>query len=163
LPYLRAGANPFGFLRGYVQEEGFVESGARYFLLDFLRRLFPVPTTAFLILAGACLISIAIWWLIRPKTNVMDVARGALALIGCYLLLTTPRYAWYYAWVIPFLSLAPRAGWLYLTGASALLYLVWYTPLVYPQIPLWLGASIFVPALVWLAWERFNRRSEYRP
>ncbi len=162
LPYLGAGTNPFGFLRGYIQEEGFVQSGARYFLLDVFRRLVPIPTNVFLTLAAACLIGVAAWWLLRPKRDAVDVARGAAALIGCYLLLTTPRYAWYYAWLIPFLCLVPRAGWLYLTCASALLYLVWYTPLVYPQIPLWLGACIFLPAVVWLAWDRLSRRSEYR-
>jgi len=166
LPYLGAGTNLFGFLRGYIQEEGFVQSGARYFLLDALRKFLPIPTNAFLVLAAACLIGVAVWWLIRPKRDVVDVARGATALIGCYLLLTTPRYAWYYAWLIPFLCLVPRAGWLYLTCASALLYLVWYTPLVYPQIPLWLGACIFFPAIVWLAWDQFKefkgRHSEYR-
>ena len=162
LPYLGAGTNMFGFLRGYIQEEGFVQSGARYFLLDALRKVVSIPTIVFLILAAACLIGVAVWWLKRPKRDVVDVARGAAALIGCYLLLTTPRYAWYYAWLIPFLCLVPRAGWLYLASASALLYLVWYTPLVYPQIPLWLGACIFLPAVVWLAWDRLGRRSEYR-
>jgi alpha-1,6-mannosyltransferase len=162
LPYLGAGANLFGFLRGYVQEEGFVQSGARYLLLDALRKVLPIPTNIFLILAAAGLIGSALWWLARPKRDVADVARGALALVGCYLLLTTPRYAWYYACVVPFLCLVPRVGWLYLTCASVLLYLLWYTPLVYPQIPLWLGACIFFPAIVWSVSERLSRRSEYR-
>jgi hypothetical protein len=156
LPYLGAGTNLFGFLRRYIQEEGFVQSGARYFLLDVFRRLVPIPTNVFLIVAAACLIGVAVWWLTKPKRDVLDVARGAAALIGCYLLLTTPRYAWYYAWVIPFLCLVPRAGWLYLTCASALLYMVWYTPLVYPQIPLWLGSGIFIPAIAWLVWDGFK-------
>jgi alpha-1,6-mannosyltransferase len=162
LPYLGAGANLFGFLRGYVQEEGFIQSGARYFLLDALRKILPMPTNVFLILAAAGLIGIGLWWFIRPKRDVADVARGALALIGCYLLLTTPRYAWYYAWLVPFLCLVPRVGWLYLTCASVLLYLLWYTPLVYPQIPLWLGACIFFPVILWLAYDHLGRRSEYR-
>jgi alpha-1,6-mannosyltransferase len=166
LPYLGAGSNLFGFLRGYVQEEGFVQSGARYFLLEALRKLSPIPTNVFLIFAAACLIGVAVWWLIRPKRDVVDVARGAVALIGCYLLLTTPRYAWYYAWLVPFLCLVPRTGWFYLTCASGLLYLVWYTPLVYPQIPLWLGGAIFLPTVAWMAWDQFKefkgRRSEYR-
>ncbi len=153
LPYIGAGTNVFGFLRGYIQEEGFVQSGARYFLLDVSRRFVPLPTNVFLILAAACLIAVGVWWLVRPKRDVVDVARSAAALIGCYLLLTTPRYSWYYAWMIPFLCLVPRAGWLYLASASALLYLVWYTPLVYPQIPLWLGACIFLPAIACLVWD----------
>jgi hypothetical protein len=161
LPYLGAGSNLFGFLRGYIQEEGFAQSGARYFFLDALRRLLPIPTSVFLVLGAGCLIGVAVWRLIKPKRDVVDVARGATALIGCYLLLTTPRYAWYYAWLIPFLCLVPRAGWLYLTCASALLYLVWYTPLVYPQIPLWLGACIFLPVMAWLVWDRAKEFNLY--
>jgi alpha-1,6-mannosyltransferase len=162
VPYVGAGTKVFGFLEGYIEEEGFVQSGVRYFLLDALRTFLPIPTSVFLILAGAGLIAVAVWWLIRPKRDVFDVARAATALIGCYLLLTTPRYAWYYAWLVPFLCLVPRAGWLYVTCASALLYLVWYTPLVYPEIPIWLGACIFFPVIGWLAWDRLSRRSEYR-
>lgn len=162
VPYIGAGANLFGFLQKYIQEEGFVQSGARYFLLDALRTFLPIPTSMFLMLAAAGLIVVGVWWLIRRKRDVVDVARGAIALIGCYLLLTTPRYAWYYAWLVPFLALVPRTGWLYLTCASALLYLVWYTPLVYPEIPLWLGLCIFSPVIGWLAWDGLSRRSEYR-
>ena len=100
----------------------------------------------------------SIRWLLRAKLDAVDVAKAATALTGLYLLVTTPRYPWYYILMIPFLCLAPRTGWLYLTCASALLYLVWYTPLVYPGLPLWLGLSIYVPTVVWLAWERLKRR-----
>lgn len=160
VPYLGAGRNLFGFLNGYIEEEGFVHSGARYFALYVLRRLVAIPTEAFLIFAGTCLLTGLLWWCFKSKRNVVDVARGATAVIGLYLILTTPRYAWYYAWMIPFLCFAPRMGWFYLTCAPALLYLVWYTPLVYPEIPFWLGASIYVPTLAWLAWEHFKRRGE---
>ena len=77
-------------------------------------------------------------------------------MIGTFLLLTTPRYPWYYVWLVPFLCITPSVGWLYLTFGSVLLYLVWYTPLVYPDVPLWLGASLYFPTLGWLAWERFR-------
>jgi len=161
-PYWGAGGNLFAFVRGYIEEEGFVQSGARYFLLDAVRKVVSIPTDVFLIAGAACLMAVAIWQLLRVKRTASDLARGALALIGTYLLLTTPRYAWYYLWLVPFLCFAPRPGWLYLASASALLYLVWYTPLVYPEVPLWLGAGIYVPTLLWLAWEQFtgSRRSE---
>ena len=159
-PYLGAGKNLFGFLNGYIEEEGFVHSGARYFALYALRKLVGIPTGAFLIFAAACLLTGLLWWAFKLKRDTFDVARGATAVIGLYLILTTPRYAWYYAWMIPFLCFAPRTGWFYLTCAPALLYLAWYTPLVYPEIPLWLGAVIFVPTLAWLAWEYFKRRGE---
>jgi hypothetical protein len=155
-PYWSASSNLFAFLRGYIEEEGFVQSGARYFLLDAVRKVVSIPTDVFLVFAAACLMAVAVWWLLRVKRDASDVARGALALIGTYLLVTTPRYAWYYVWLVPFLCFAPSLGWLYLTCASVLLYLVWYTPLVYPEVPLWLGASLYVPALAWLAWKEFT-------
>ncbi|HEY3135460.1 MAG TPA: glycosyltransferase 87 family protein [Blastocatellia bacterium] len=150
-PYLSAGRNLFGFMRGYVEEEGFIESGARYFLLDLVRKLVWVPTNVFLVAAAVCLIAIALWVLMRAKRDAVDLARWSLLTIGAYLLLTTPRYPWYYAWIIPFLCLVPSSGMLYLTCASSLLYLVWYTPFVYPGLPPWLGTAIFGPTLILLA------------
>ena len=155
-PYWSAGANLFAFVRGYAEEEGFVQSGARYFFLDALREAVSIPTNVFLVFGAAVLVGVGVWRLALVKRDASDLARGALALIGTYLLLTTPRYAWYYVWLLPFLCFAPALGWLYLASASVLLYLVWYTPLVYPEAPLWLGVSIYVPALAWLAWERFG-------
>ncbi|MEK6409342.1 MAG: glycosyltransferase family 87 protein [Acidobacteriota bacterium] len=158
LPYAGAGSNVFGFLRGYIEEEGFIESGSRYFLLAAVRELIPVLTVGFLVVAAIAFAAATLWWALKKKLDACDVARGATTLIGLFLLVTTPRYPWYYVWIIPFLCLAPRIGWLYLTCASTLLYLVWYTPLVYPEIPLWLGACIYVPTLGLLAWEYSNLR-----
>jgi len=150
-PYLSAGRNLFGFMRGYVEEEGFIESGARYFLLDLVRKLVSVPTNVFLMAAAVCLIALALWVLMRTKRDAVDLARWSFLIIGAYLLLTTPRYPWYYAWIIPFLCLVPSSGMLYLTCASSLLYLVWYTPFVYPGLPPWLGTAIFGPTFILLA------------
>jgi hypothetical protein len=155
--YWGEGVNSFWFLRGYAEGEGFVQ-GARYFLLDLTRRLLSISTEAFVIFAAVLLIAVAAWQLMRVKRNSADVARGALTLIGTFLLVTTPRYAWYYVWLVPFLCFAPRLGWFYLSSGSVLLYLVWYTPLVYPGVPNWLGASIYLPTLAWLAWEGINSR-----
>ncbi|MFY9572524.1 MAG: glycosyltransferase family 87 protein [Blastocatellia bacterium] len=162
LPYLGAGRNVFGFLSRYIQEEGFVQQGGRYFLLELFRRLFPVPTVVFLILAAACILVVALWWLTRSKRDAVDISRGATAVIGLYLIITTPRYAWYYAWLVPFLCIFPRVAWLYLSCASALLYLAWYTPMVYPGIPLWLGCCIYVPAVALLVLEHWKRPGDSR-
>jgi hypothetical protein len=113
------------------------------------------------VIAAVCLMALAVWQFMRVKRNAADVARGALTLIGTYLLVTTPRYAWYYVWLVPFLCFAPRLGWFYLSCGSVLLYLVWYTPLVYPGVPGWLAAGIYLPTLAWLVWEGVSlRRSE---
>lgn len=158
LPYWNAGSNLFAFVRGYIEEEGFVHSGARYFFLELIRRILWVPTMVFVIFGLVLMTMVALRQLMKEKRDASDVARGSVALIGTYLLLTTPRYAWYYVWLVPFLCFASGLAWLYLTGASVLLYLVWYTPLVYPEIPGWLGISIYLPVLVWLLWGKYIRR-----
>jgi hypothetical protein len=154
LPYVGAGGNMFGFLDDYFKGEGFGDSGSRYFLLNLLREVIPIPTFAFLIPAASVFVALAVRQILMTKRDVVDLARGAIALVGAYLLLTTPRYAWYYVWLLPFLCIAPRVSWLYLTGAASLLYLVWYTPMVYPHIPLWLGAAIYLPTLTFLLWDQ---------
>lgn len=157
LPYLAAGSNLFGFVRGYFVEEGFGQSGSRYFLLTAVRKLIPLPTIVFLIVAAVVFTAACVRLSFMKNRHAVELARGASALIGLYLLVTTPRYSWYYILMIPFLCFAPSLGWLYLTCASVLLYLVWYTPLVYPGIPLWLGVCIYVPALVWQVSEHLKR------
>jgi len=164
VPYLSVGAGVLGSLGSEFRTEGFVEGGGRYFLLALFRRVLPLSTTAFLILSALMLVCIGVWWLLKQKKSAIDVARGALALIGPYLLITSPRYPWHYAWLIPYLCFAPRVGWMYLTGATVLLYLLWYTPLEYPDVPLWLGSAVYIPAMAFLAWKWWKgRTNEGRP
>jgi alpha-1,6-mannosyltransferase len=158
IPYLSVGRGVFGYLPNEFAEEGYVEGGTRYFLYSLIQKVAPLPTTVFIVLAALALLGCGLWWIVRRKRDATDIARGAIALIGLYLLLTTPRYPWYYAWIIPFLCFAPRAGWLYLTGATILLYLLWYIPNVYPHLPIWLGLSVYGPTLALLAWHYLRAR-----
>lgn len=152
LPYISAGGEVLGYLPGYLKEEGFVETGSRYFLLDLARKFADVPTAAYSVTAAAALIGLAIYFLLKEKRDGREVARAAVALIGLFLILSTPRYSWYTAWIIPFLCFAPCAGWLYLTGASVFLYFLWLIP-SYPNIPAWIGAAIYAPAVALLVLE----------
>jgi hypothetical protein len=153
LPYLTMGKGTVASLANEFNEEGFTGKGSRYFLLVLARHFAPVPTTIFLLVAALALIAFAIYLMLKIKRNAIDVARAAMTLIGLYFFLVTPRYHWYYAWVLPFLCFAPRLSWLYLTGATVLLYALWFTPLIYPEIPVWLGVSLFAPTLVLIIWE----------
>lgn len=154
VPYLLVGEDAAGSLEKEFNEEGFTGSGERYFLVVLLRQLVPVPTNLFLSVAVLALFSLCLWWLLQQKRTAADVARASAMLIGLYFFLTTPRYPWYYAWILPFLCFAPRLAWLYLTGATVLLYALWFTPLVYPEIPIWMGLAVFAPTLVFLLLER---------
>jgi hypothetical protein len=149
LPYLTVGERVVGFLFGYFQEEGFVDTGSRYFLLDLLKRVVHVPTEFYLVIAALSLILFVGWWLLRRAESPMHAIRGSLGAISLFLILTSPRYGWYAAWIVPFICFVPHIAWFYLTGASVFLYLLWLTP-SYPEVPLWLGAALYVPTAVLL-------------
>jgi hypothetical protein len=157
LPYLSVGSGVLGYLPGYLKEEGFVESGSRYFILNLARQIAAVPTWAYFILAALALTGLSAWALLKARRSVTDVAHAAAALAGLFLILSSPRFSWYVAWLIPFLCFAPAASWLYLTGASVFLYFLWLTA-SYPNIPLWLGAIIYLPTVALLLWEMWKRR-----
>lgn len=158
LPYIGVGLRVFGYLPNEFKEEGYTDAGERYFLLAVLRVIAPIPTSVFLGAAAIAMLGLGLWWMIRNKRDATDAARGAIALIGLFWFIATPRYAWYYAWILPFLCFAPRIEWIYLTAASVLLYILWYIPNVYPEMPLWLGASLYVPTAVLLAWNYWKRK-----
>lgn len=158
LPYIGVGTRVFGYLPNEFREEGYTDAGERYFLLALMRLLITIPTSAFLGAAILALLGTGLWFMIQNRRDAADVARAAIALIGLFWFITTPRYAWYYAWILPFLCFAPRIEWIYLTGASILLYMLWYIPNVYPEMPLWMGASLYVPTALMLAWNYRRRR-----
>ncbi|HLG16597.1 MAG TPA: glycosyltransferase family 87 protein [Blastocatellia bacterium] len=158
LPYLSVGAGVIGYLPGYLKEEGFVEAGSRYFFLGLMRLTLSMPTAVYAGIAALAIIGLGVKLLLREKRDAADLGRAGSALIGLFLMLSTPRYCWYMSWIVPFLCFAPSVGWLELTGASVLLYLLWLTP-DYPNIPLWLGAAIYLPALALLLSGRLRERS----
>jgi hypothetical protein len=156
LPYSSAGTRMFGFASSYIADEGFAGGGSRYYLLDLVRRLLPVPTWLFVLCALLVFAIVAMKALRAAGRGARAAATAASALIGAYLLITSPRYAWYHAWLLPFLCLAPRLSWFYLASAAPLLYLVWYTPEVYPNLPLWLGSVVYLPVVGLLLMERWR-------
>lgn len=158
LPYVLSGSTGLGALSNEFSEEGFTGEGARFFPLALIHLFVPVSANVYLLLAVGLLGALGLWWMLKAKRDVRDVACGAAMLVGAYLLLTSPRYSWYYAWILPFVCFAPRLGWLYLTGASVFMYFLWYEPLVYPQMPLWLGAAVYVPTVAWFVWGKIQTR-----
>ena len=124
--YLSVGMGVFGFLGGYAQEEG-MQSGTRYFLLDLAQRLpglHNLPSKAFLVFAALVFGGLMVWaWRVAtpldaPRTAFLRPAFGfALALM----LLFSPHYPWYVAWLIPLLVLMPNLT--VMTYVGALFYL----------------------------------------
>ena len=127
--YSSVGRLVFGFLGGYVEEEG-MTSGARYFLLELFHHvpgMSHVPTTAFLIFAVLIFGALS-WWAWQTASPQADqitfpaaslkaqlkphqaaaFLRPAFALAGALMLLFSPHYAWYIVWLIPFFTLIPN-------------------------------------------------------
>jgi hypothetical protein len=124
--YASVGLRVFGFLGGYVQEEG-MDSGARYFLLELVERipgLHTVPAAAFMLFAGTVFALLCVWcWKSCDTegddaiTNTLQVTFGlpakarflfpAFALAVALMILFSPHYPWYIAWLVPFLTVVP--------------------------------------------------------
>ena len=111
--YLSAGRMVFGFLGGYVQEEG-MSTGSRYFLLEFAQHipgLHALPNGAFLAFAAVMFLVLMAWcWRVACQPNSRPAAflPPAFALACALMLLFSPHYPWYIAWLIPFLVLLPN-------------------------------------------------------
>jgi alpha-1,6-mannosyltransferase len=125
--YASVGWLVFGFLGGYVQEEG-MRSGARYFLLQLMQRL-PglqhVPSSLYLIGVLAALGAVALcswnaanrdhnqqrgqfwlqWFRLPAQAAFLP---GTLFLAFAMMLTFSPHYPWYLAWLIPFGVLLPN-------------------------------------------------------
>src|SRR5207302_2871030 len=102
-PYLSAGWRALGFLGGYGDEEGYFEGGG-FFLTALLRHLgVPVPAGAFS--AGvvlAMLAALAVFVALRPRREPVE-PWPPLLLGTAFLVLLSPHFAWYFAWVLPLL------------------------------------------------------------
>jgi hypothetical protein len=124
LPYLSVGAGALGYLGGgYQDEQGYLD-GAGFFLVMLLRRLgLPAPGgLAFAILAAVVLTAVALAIAFRAKPRDADPA-AFLPLAAASVVLVSPHYAWYFAFLLPLLARAPYAPLIYVTLASFIFYL----------------------------------------
>jgi len=132
--YSSVGKLVFGFAGGYAKEEG-IDSGTRYFLLELVqhvRGLSQLPVAAYVVFCGVVMGALC-WWAWKKATvevceqhrspthddsAVMNGAPGvvvtpefikvAMGFAFALMLLFSPHYPWYIAWLIPFLVLAPN-------------------------------------------------------
>jgi hypothetical protein len=124
--YSSVGILVLGFLGGYAKEEG-IETGTRYFLFELTQHipgLHGLPTIAYVALATLAFTGLILWcW--RTCCDPVWPASGsaqsrlfglpanayylvlAFALALTLMLLFSPHYPWYIAWLVPFLVLVP--------------------------------------------------------
>lgn len=125
--YASAGRMVFGFLGGYIQEEG-IQSGSRYFLLELVQNrlgLRQISVPAFLAATCIAFTALALWsWRVgcRDRSEVptsfwsrtfslpeeAQFLPGAFFLATAMMLAFSPHYPWYAAWLIPFGVLLPN-------------------------------------------------------
>jgi alpha-1,6-mannosyltransferase len=124
--YASVGRLVFGFLGGYVQEEG-METGSRYFPLDLARHLpglHHVPVFLYLLIVAIAFAGLAFWSWRTANSSISRRASfwprvfrlpqgaaflpGALFLAFAMMLAFSPHYPWYLAWLIPFGVLLPN-------------------------------------------------------
>jgi hypothetical protein len=154
-PYLSAGWNVLGFLPGYVAEEGFAK-GSGFFLWLLFGGALPAGAAAFYLPAAAALMAVlALWTLMRRQAQGADLA-GAMVLAIAFVVLTSPHYPWYFAWLIPFLCFVPLAAVIYLTGAATALYFASWPPTLLEH------GLLYGPFAILLLAERVWRRSSLR-
>jgi hypothetical protein len=124
VPYLSVGWGVFGFVSGYVQEEG-LASGNGFKLLWLLQQLtgpLLYGTASYLAVSMVILAAIAIAVGFRTDRAVDSSLRAAGWMLTVFLVLISPNYPWYFLILVPFLALSPSTTAWVLTSASVLFY-----------------------------------------
>ena len=114
-----------GFLGGYAGEEGF-NSGTGFYLWNLATEIPPfaeMNVVVYLASALAALAALAAAIVFRRDRPDRAVA-GAALLAAAFMVLLSPHYPWYFAWLVVFACLVPAVSLLWLTTAGFLLYLV---------------------------------------
>lgn len=109
-PYLSVGTRVFGFLGGYVEEEGLAD-GTRYFPLEWMQHLHMISNSAYLAFAAMIFVGLMVWcWqtACRRDTERDGFLWPAFGFALALMLLFSPHYPWYVAWLVPFLVLLPN-------------------------------------------------------
>ena len=157
LPFIGAGRAVIGFLPGYLHEEG-LEGGGGIFLWNLLRSVPPLEhmgPALYVALAAAALAALAVHSLFTAQSR---YPAAAMTLAVAAMVLLSPHYPWYFAWIVPLICFTPRPSVLYLTLACPLLYFV-------PGGPDPEGArmafewAIYGPFAALLAIERWRQRA----
>lgn len=166
LPYLSAGSGVFGFLGGYVQEEG-IGSGEAFWLVWLLTSLagpLPWARPAYLLAAGALLLVLAFRLSFAADEDLAARLRRLSWLVFAGVFALSPGYPWYYLCLVPFVALfgAPP-----LWAATIGCYLLYDEIPGDPAIAFWIrdGAMhvAVIAAFLWMPWRRRRAAAPFAP
>jgi len=159
LPYIGAGPKVLGFLGRYLSEEG-LDRGSGFFLWQLIGAIVPLPAAGFkfyALAAAAVMAALAMLIVLRQRKAGADLA-GAMLLAVVATVLLSPHYAWYFAWLVPFLCFFPVIGILYLTCAAGYLYFAHWPPTVGEGLVLYGPCAVLL--LAEFAWRRRQKMEE---
>jgi hypothetical protein len=124
VPYLSVGSGVFGFLWGYIDEEG-LTSGRGFNALWLMERFtghVPVAAGVYAAVAAAIMICLAVSVSFRGDRS----ARASVAclswLLVVFMILASPHYPWYFLVLVPLLAIHPSATAWVLTLVCPILY-----------------------------------------
>lgn len=145
--FVGAGTKVVGFLPYYVQPWEDFNVGLRDFLGSALAPFIPSARWVSMLLLLACLLFVAMRLILQEQSA--DFFWRGYHMAGAYLLfLPISFHPWYLVWLLPFLSLYPSWGWLYLSGSLSLSYLAYiHDP---PIVPLGIRLVEFLPLFLLL-------------
>ncbi len=149
LPYLGAGRGVFGFLPGYVREEG-LQSGSRYYLLQLAESLGAhLDPTLYLLPAGLSLAALSAWISFRRRPR-EDFGGASLLLASAAVVAFSPHFAWYVAWLLPLAALTASTPVLLLGVQAFLLYFE------RPTTKLWVETLIYAPFVLFALFRAYT-------
>ena len=163
LPYLGVGPlGVLGFIPGYAQERGIV-NGEQFFILGLVNRVLGVqlPNAIFLSFAGAVLLALALWSVLKREDDRLGYMKRGLVLGTAFMVLFTPHFPWYFAWLILFLCFVRSIPVFYLTTASFVLYGTWVGE--QPEWVFALNSFLYIPCALIGAIAFWNRKQGFGP
>jgi hypothetical protein len=160
LPYLGAGKGVFGYLGGYLAEEG-LTSGEGIWLTALIQTLIgkiPGLTTAYVVIAASIMIWLA-FAASRAEPTPREAISDVILLLAAGLFLMSPNYAWYFLALVPFIPLGVGApAWALTLGAFLL-----YKPVYLPHNELIWKTLATVPFLLALMFVLYRRSGALPP
>ena len=124
LPYLSVGRGVFGFLGGYVAEEGLAD-GTGFKLLTLLSGVtgaLPHAAAVYIAVSLTLLLLLAVAVAFRRDRSQAAALQALGWLLTAFLVLSSPHYPWYFLALVPFLALKSTATMWVLTVAGVLFY-----------------------------------------
>jgi hypothetical protein len=166
LPYAGAGIGVLGFLPGYLNEEGLL-SGEGFLLLTSLRRMgATIPTAVYATAAAGALLMVGYARSQSGMRTALADVRRCLAVAAAFILLLSPHYPWYYAWLVALLCFARRAAVLSAVTCACALFVAmaaYGAVFTVPDEKLDFNVPLLVPLAILVLYDRFGAARAHEP